>query len=435
MRHLFPAFGRGVKIAHRWGRRSATGALKLGLAAALMLTGSVLVRSAVSKEIARDRAYDLVEAASKGFSDHALLEMMAGARPDVFRIAALHDPDAPQKSWGRPPGWARLDIETPPSLDLGTLSMSEARKINAVIPNSDVANPPASPFVLKTSPVERKAAIDCLTAAVYYEAALEPREGQEAVAQVVLNRLRHPGYPKSVCGVVFQGADRPGCQFSFACDGSMSRPPADWAWRNATDVAEKALDGYVMKAVGTATHYHTDWIMAPWTPTLVKVGRFGTQIFFRPTGTDGELSAFNAPYIGGELRASRVDLIGKAAPARSPTLILASAPGSVVAPRSVVNGGQLVVMPPSTVFMNRVHGRIVIIGGHPGAISQPPMHAMIAMRADAARRLMQEQDRVAKTQALAEAARVAAPAPPAAATPAKADSKAAADAAAAGADG
>ncbi|MEI9964098.1 MAG: cell wall hydrolase [Caulobacteraceae bacterium] len=191
------------------------------MAIAVVMTGSVAVRQALSKEIARNRAYYLVEAASQGFSDRALTDLMAGAGPGAVWIAAAHNPDAPQRAWKRPDGWKRLDIDTVPTLQLGRLTMADAERINSVIPDSPLDSPPTEPFVLRASGPERARAVRCMTAAIYYEAALEPRAGQEAVAQVVLNRMRHAGYPKSVCGVVFQGSDRPGCQFSFACDGSM----------------------------------------------------------------------------------------------------------------------------------------------------------------------------------------------------------------------
>jgi spore germination cell wall hydrolase CwlJ-like protein len=69
-----------------------------------------------------------------------------------------------------------------------------------------------------------------MTQAVYYEAAYEPLQGRRAVAQVVLNRVRHPAFPNSVCGVVYQGSNQRVCQFSFTCDGSLNRKPSAAAW-------------------------------------------------------------------------------------------------------------------------------------------------------------------------------------------------------------
>src|SRR5690606_1744739 len=111
--------------------------------------------------------------------------------------------------------------------------------------------------------------LDCLTAAVYYEARSESGDGQRAVAQVVLNRVRHPAFPRSICGVVFQGRERrTGCQFSFTCDGSMNRSREPGAWERARQVAEAALTGYVYAPVGLATHFHTTAIHPWWASSM-----------------------------------------------------------------------------------------------------------------------------------------------------------------------
>jgi hypothetical protein len=162
---------------------------------------------------------------------------------------------------------------------------------------------PAAPFRLAAAGPERARALLCLTDAIYYEAALEPTEGQEAVAQIVLNRVRHPAFPKSICGVVFQGSTlATGCQFSFTCDGSMARPPIAPFWQRARAVAERALSGYVMAGVGEATHYHADYVLPGWAPTLVRLGQFGSQIFYRFPGPAGEPGSFHEAYGGGETR-------------------------------------------------------------------------------------------------------------------------------------
>jgi hypothetical protein len=143
--------------------------------------------------------------------------------------------------------------------------------------------------------------VHCLAQAVYYEAAREPLSGQQAVAQVVLNRVRHPAYPKTVCGVVYQGASLPtGCQFTFTCDGALRwRPEAD-LWDRALSVAKTALAGYVDKDVGSATHYHAAYVAPYWAPTLVKMTQVGQHIFYRWSGTWGEPVAFTGRYAGRE---------------------------------------------------------------------------------------------------------------------------------------
>jgi hypothetical protein len=176
-----------------------------------------------------------------------------------------------------------------------------AEALNAERPFARLPIEPMRPFVLKTDAPDQARAVRCLAQAVYYEAAREPLKGQEAVAQVVLNRVRHPAYPKSVCGVVYQGASlATGCQFTFTCDGSLRAAPQAALWDRAIFVARQALDGFVDKDVGSATHYHADYVAPYWAPTLVKMTKVGQQIFYRWDGAWGEPAAFTGHYAGHE---------------------------------------------------------------------------------------------------------------------------------------
>lgn len=196
----------------------------------------------------------------------------------------------------------------PAVIRLQDLDPDQARAWNLANPTSTLPNPAARPFKLKTGGMLDEArAIDCMTAAIYYEAAWESVDGQRAVAQVVLNRMRHPAFPKTVCGVVFQGSNRTtGCQFSFTCDGAMNRQPQEAAWLRARSVAQAALNGYVMKKVGTATHYHANYVAAYWSPSLVKVGTIGAHIFYRWTGGSGLPPAFSGKYLGTEAEGMQI---------------------------------------------------------------------------------------------------------------------------------
>ena len=129
--------------------------------------------------------------------------------------------------------------------------------------------------------------LNCLTDAVYYEARGESDRGQAAVAQVVLNRVRRAGFPKSVCGVVFQGVAQHECQFSFACDGAMDQGREPAAWRRARVVAQHALDGAVVQEVGDATNFHVARLGQIWGSGLVKVAQVGAHVFYRLTGHGG----------------------------------------------------------------------------------------------------------------------------------------------------
>lgn len=129
--------------------------------------------------------------------------------------------------------------------------------------------------------VRQRADLECLTQAVYYEARGESARGQAAVAQVVLNRVKHPAFPKSVCAVVFQGAGRSGCQFSFACDGSMRRRRDMDAWQAAHSVASRALAGALRAEVGAATHFHTTQVSPIWAPHMARVTQVGLHVFYK----------------------------------------------------------------------------------------------------------------------------------------------------------
>jgi hypothetical protein len=174
--------------------------------------------------------------------------------------------------------------------------------LNAAIPIASLDNPAARPFdAQRRTFIDRMRAVDCLTAAIYYEAASESDDGQRAVAQVVLNRVRHPTFPNSVCGVVYQGSERSsGCQFSFTCDGSLLRTPSFSGWARARRFAAAALAGSVYAPVGHATHYHTNQVLPYWASSLIKSAVIGAHIFYRWNGGWGTPAAFRAVYAGGE---------------------------------------------------------------------------------------------------------------------------------------
>jgi len=174
----------------------------------------------------------------------------------------------------------------------------QAKLINAALPFAGGPVHSAQPFAAGGNDLDQRRALLCLTQAVYYEAGFEPLDGRRAVAQVVLNRLRHPAFPKSVCGVVYQGAGGRVCQFTFVCDGALYRAPELGAWRQAEAIARAALGGYVESAVGEATHYHADYVAPRWAPLLAKVAQIGQHIFYRWPGGWGQPAAFNGRYIG-----------------------------------------------------------------------------------------------------------------------------------------
>lgn len=242
-----------------------------------------------------------VATVAEGFSDKGLARLTADMDPAMLALARRHDPTPKADPWGRPLGWTSLNIAEVPTLGFGVIVEETAVQINDLRPFSKLPIRPMKPFTLAAGGDDESRALRCLSQAVYYESAREPSLGQEAVAQVVLNRLRHPAYPKTICGVVYQGSARAtGCQFSFTCDGSLRWAPEPGLWAQAQAVARRALAGHVAKSIGSATHYHANYVAPYWAPTLVKLKQIGLHIFYRWTGPWGEPGAFTGRYAGGE---------------------------------------------------------------------------------------------------------------------------------------
>ena len=200
--------------------------------------------------------------------------------------------------------------------DVRPLAPETALAVNAQIPITGAPGTAAAPFALgKASPETRARALECLTSAIYYEAGQESADGQRAVAQVVLNRVRHPAFPSSVCGVVYEGSTRvTGCQFTFTCDGSMTRQPVPTLWNRARDVAREMLNGRVYAPVGHATHYHANYVVPYWASSLVKTSIEGAHIFYRWAGGWGRAAAFSDHWSGREGNPAQLRLAALSAP-------------------------------------------------------------------------------------------------------------------------
>ena len=241
---------------------------------------------------------------------------LAGAAYSTPSLVGLEDATARKSA-----------LPAPPPLLVRKLAPQDALSINQTIPLISGPNPAAKPFALgKADEANRARALECLTSAVYYEAGNESADGQRAVAQVVLNRLRHPAFPASVCGVVFEGSTRvTGCQFTFTCDGSLARRPNAAIWKRARQIAEAALTGAVFAPVGYATHYHANYVVPYWAPSLAKNAVIGAHIFYRWAGGWGRPPAFAKRYSGVELSPSALRAAALAAEAQQ-AILAESAP-------------------------------------------------------------------------------------------------------------
>jgi len=229
----------------------------------------------------------------------------------TIAIGAVSGAPAVKHSEAAPPA--------PPPMLVKPIAPGEALKLNAETPVTRGPNPAAAAFVFKGNAAARTQALNCLASAVYYEAGNQDADGERAVAQVVLNRVRHPAFPTSICGVVYQGSTRPtGCQFTFTCDGSLNRKPDAEGWNRALRVAEAALSGAVYAPVGWATHYHADYVVPYWASSMAKNAVVGAHLFYRWAGAWGKPAVFSKAYAGHEPSAAALRLAALEAPHVTP---------------------------------------------------------------------------------------------------------------------
>jgi len=251
------------------------------MTASLALSSPVEALKARAQALWRAYPRETVGLATLGAIAFAAIAGIANSSPDAA---------APQAA---PPA--------PPPLLLKQVAPDQAVQINQAIPVASGPNPAALPFLFKGNAAARGQALECLASAVYYEAGNQPEDGERAVAQIVLNRVRHPAFPASVCGVVYQGSTRvTGCQFTFTCDGSLYRRPDADGWARARKIAQAALSGAVYAPVGWATHYHANYVLPVWASTLAKTAIVGDHLFYRWAGGWGRPAAFTTAYAGHE---------------------------------------------------------------------------------------------------------------------------------------
>ena len=245
----------------------------------------------------------------------------------------------------------------PPPMIVRPMAPDQAVKVNAQIPVTSAPNPAASPFVFKGNAAAKAQALTCLASAEYYEAGNQDEDGERAVAQVVLNRVRHPAFPGSICSVVYQGSTRPtGCQFTFTCDGSLNRQPDADGWRRAMRVAQAALGGYVYAPVGWSTHYHADYVVPYWAATMAKDAVVGAHLFYRWAGSWGQPQVFTRSYNGHEPSAQALRSAALAA-----VHVIANQTGSVAAAIRDIAGAEPLKLAPSLRGDKRVAVRFNLV--------------------------------------------------------------------------
>lgn len=261
--------------------RPSTAAAAFGGVVGLAVGGAYLGGLAAQASTVRAQAERLQGAGAEGYTQEAFAAAAGGLDASALSIAQRHDPYSVA-------GAAQRDRQA----ELLTARLDQLQGQDGLRRETATRVSAARPFRLDGA-LDQSRDLECLTQAVYYEARGEGREGMKAVAQVVLNRARHPAFPKTVCAVVYQGANRKsGCQFSFTCNGAMRGAVNRTAWSRAREVASKALSGQVFAAVGNATHFHTTAVSPSWRNSLVRVNQVGDHLFYRFGGRSGASQAF-----------------------------------------------------------------------------------------------------------------------------------------------
>jgi len=269
------------KTSPRANTRALFSAALAGSALGLGLTAAYLAGVNSTSGLMHIRARGLAAAQAQGFSDVAL-QRANGLSPGALAIAERHDPftvsGGAQRDREAADFAARLDQAGPSPMSASAVSLMLRPQLG---PEGD--NVTSRLRFAAIGALDGARDLDCLTQAVYYEARGESDRGQAAVAQVVLNRLRHPAFPKTICAVVFQGAGarKADCQFSFVCDGSMRQARDDEAWDKAQHIAARALSGVVMADIGAATHFHAVSLGPQWGDGLVRVATVGLHVFYK----------------------------------------------------------------------------------------------------------------------------------------------------------
>jgi hypothetical protein len=181
-----------------------------------------------------------------------------------------------------------------PKTNRKTSGLPSGQLVQAAVLRAPQSLVSSRPFNFEGTASDLENAASCLAAAAWYEAGNDTI-GQKAVIQTVVNRVKHPSFPSSVCGVVFQGSQRDtGCQFTFTCDGSLlRRRPTEVAWQRALALSKQALSGAVDRSVGQATHYHATYVDPWWSGKLERLTTVGLHVFYRWAGDQGALARGN----------------------------------------------------------------------------------------------------------------------------------------------
>jgi hypothetical protein len=243
-------------------------AVRQGAATIMCIAAAAVAMPVISHRAAEQRDGAEWAATSSAFQAELEQHLLAGAEPSRIELTSFRTNDG-LRARGSAPLFGSAD--------------ARAMMLQAVLrgPSAPVEQTPAEPQIDARQH-------NCLSQAIYYEARGETQQGQVAVAEVVLNRVRSRAYPNSICGVVYQGSHlSTGCQFTFTCDGSINHRPRGRAWERAQRIASAVMLGYTRPVTNHATHYHTTAVNPVWNSGLVPTTQIGVHQFYRfPRGAE-----------------------------------------------------------------------------------------------------------------------------------------------------
>jgi spore germination cell wall hydrolase CwlJ-like protein len=130
--------------------------------------------------------------------------------------------------------------------------------------------------------------ITCLARSIYWEAKGKDSADMEAVANVVMNRLGHDGFPDTVCGVVRQGKETGACQFSWWCDGKSDSVQEEAPYATAKEIARKALNKQLPDHTKGALYFHDRTVNPDWAKKYTNTVDIGLFKFYKPQGGDAK---------------------------------------------------------------------------------------------------------------------------------------------------
>ena len=165
---------------------------------------------------------------------------------------------------------------------------SSAEGSKALPTQAEIINKPEAQAVDPTGKEPLDDAITCLARTIYWEARSESDASMEAIANVVMNRVGHKGFPDTICGVVKQGQDEGSCQFSWWCDGHSDGADEEESYSHAKEITRKALNRQLKDRTGGAMYFHNRKVDPNWSKEYIRTVEIGQFFFYKPANSEAK---------------------------------------------------------------------------------------------------------------------------------------------------